>query len=170
MSCASCARPTSLIPYVLPTLSCICSCSVDLIYLLQIYLTVTPSSIHLKPYHPSMLPVPPTETTPSLPYPIQLVPVTKIQYYEQPQGPNIMGLFKNPMVLMLGFTGLMAFAMPKMLVRSDFPPPPLRMLICCCVCAMQASMDLDPEEAKEMAQMQQRIKGFQNTDWSEKYV
>ncbi|GHJ85203.1 hypothetical protein NliqN6_1605 [Naganishia liquefaciens] len=112
----------------------------------QIYLTVTPSSIHLKPYHPSMLPVPPTETTPSLPYPIQLVPVVKIQYYEQPQGANIMGLFKNPMVLMLGFTGLMAFAMPKML----------------------ASMDLDPEEAKEMAQMQQRIKGFQNTDWSEK--
>lgn len=31
-------------------------------------------------------------------------------------------------------------------------------------------MDLDPEEAKEMAQMQQRLKGFQNTDWSEKYV
>lgn len=81
-----------------------------------------------------------------------------------------MGLFKNPMVLMLGFTGLMAFAMPKMLVCSDFPPAPFRMLICYRVCAMQASMDLDPEEAKEMAQMQQRIKGFQNTDWSEKYV
>jgi hypothetical protein len=31
-------------------------------------------------------------------------------------------------------------------------------------------MDLDPEEAKEMAQMQQRLKGLQNTDWSEKYV
>ena len=81
-----------------------------------------------------------------------------------------MGLFKNPMVLMLGFTGLMAFAMPKMLVCSDFPAAPFRMLICYRVCAMQASMDLDPEEAKEMAQMQQRIKGFQNTDWSEKYV
>jgi hypothetical protein len=35
---------------------------------------------------------------------------------------------------------------------------------------IQASMDLDPEEAKEMQQMQQRLKGFQNTDWSEKYV
>jgi hypothetical protein len=82
------------------------------------YLTVTPSSIHLKPYHPSLLPVPPTETTPSLPYPIQIVPVVKIQYYEQPQGANIMGLLKNPMVLMLAFTGIMAFAMPKMLVCS----------------------------------------------------
>jgi hypothetical protein len=31
-------------------------------------------------------------------------------------------------------------------------------------------MELDPEEAQEMANMQQRIKGFQNTDWSEKCV
>ncbi|KAJ9125669.1 hypothetical protein QFC22_000631 [Naganishia vaughanmartiniae] len=57
-----------------------------------------------------------------------------------------MGLLKNPMVLMLGFTALMAIVMPKML----------------------AGMELDPEEAQEMANMQQRIKGFQNTDWSEK--
>ncbi|KAJ9092314.1 hypothetical protein QFC19_008748 [Naganishia cerealis] len=35
---------------------------------------------------------------------------------------------------------------------------------------MLANMELDPEEAKEMADMQQRIKGLQNTDWSEKYV
>lgn len=61
----------------------------------------------------------PTETTPSLPYPVHLVPVARIQYYEQPQGANIMGLLKNPMVLMLGFTGLMAFVMPKMLVRQS---------------------------------------------------
>ncbi|KAJ9128389.1 hypothetical protein QFC24_000682 [Naganishia onofrii] len=33
---------------------------------------------------------------------------------------------------------------------------------------MLANMELDPEEAQEMANMQQRIKGFQNTDWSEK--
>jgi hypothetical protein len=37
-----------------------------------------------------------------------------------------MGLFKNPMVLMLGFTGVMAFVMPKMLVRLPlFPLPSL---------------------------------------------
>ncbi|KAI5451862.1 hypothetical protein NCC49_001164 [Naganishia albida] len=111
-----------------------------------IYITVTNSSIHLQPYNPSHTPLTPTSTTSSLPYPIQLVPLARIQYYEQPQGANIMGLLKNPMVLMLAFTGIMAFVMPKML----------------------ANMDLDPEEAKEMAQMQQRLKGFQSTDWSEK--
>ncbi|KAJ9109331.1 hypothetical protein QFC21_000660 [Naganishia friedmannii] len=112
----------------------------------SIYLTITPTTIHLQPYHPARLPIPPTETTPSLAYPIQLAPLARVQYYEEPQGANIMGLLKNPMVLMLGFTAIMAFAMPKML----------------------ANMELDPEEAQEMANMQQRIKGFQNTDWSEK--
>lgn len=94
----------------------------------QIYITVTPSSIHLQPYHPSHTPTAPTETTPSLPYPIHLVPLARIQYYEQPQGANIMGLFKNPMVLMLGFTGVMAFVMPKMLVRPISSLPSSRLL------------------------------------------
>lgn len=88
----------------------------------QIYITVTNSSIHLQPYNPSHTPLTPTSTTPSLPYPIQLVPLARIQYYEQPQGANIMGLLKNPMVLMLAFTGIMAFVMPKMLVRPPISP------------------------------------------------
>jgi hypothetical protein len=33
-----------------------------------------------------------------------------------------MGLLKNPMVLMLGFTAVMAFVMPKMLVRCPSSP------------------------------------------------
>lgn len=55
-------------------------------------------------------------------------------------------MIKNPMVLMMIFTAVMAFGVPKMM----------------------ASMEIDPEMAKEVAEMREKAASFQNTDWSEK--
>jgi ER membrane protein complex subunit 7 len=55
-------------------------------------------------------------------------------------------MLKNPMVLMMVFTAIMAFGVPKMM----------------------ASMEIDPEMAKEVAEMREKAMNFQNTDWSEK--
>jgi hypothetical protein len=58
-------------------------------------------------------------------------------------GSNLLG-----MVLMLAFTGIMAFAAPKLL----------------------ESMEVDPEDAKSVKEMRDRLQSVHTTDWGEKYV
>ncbi|KAK1920964.1 hypothetical protein DB88DRAFT_501687 [Papiliotrema laurentii] len=104
--------------------------------------TIAESSIHAQPYIPSRLPLP--TSTPSMPLPIALVPHPE-DYYTAPQGVNILAMLKNPMVLMMLFSGVMMYALPK----------------------LTASMDLDPDMAKDMAETRKKMQGMQNMDFME---
>lgn len=45
-------------------------------------------------------------------------------YYVPPAGMNILQMLKSPMVLMMLFSGVMAFAVPKMTVSTSVPSLP----------------------------------------------
>ena len=54
-----------------------------------------------------------------LAHPLVVLPVGSAIYYEQPPSYNPLGMFKNPMVLILGVGALLMFAMPKMMANID---------------------------------------------------
>jgi ER membrane protein complex subunit 7 len=56
----------------------------------------------------------------TLPYPVTLSAVAKLDYYSQQQGFNIFEMFKNPMMLMMVFGAIMVFATPYLMVRYAF--------------------------------------------------
>lgn len=140
----------------------------------QLYLTVSnDDSVYVQPYHPLGTPLTrPSESPPSssaspssspgspsqppsyasLPYPIILHPnlrLSDVFYDASPSaGSNLLGMLKSPMVLMLIFTGIMAFAMPKIL----------------------ENLEVDPEDAKSVKEMRDRFQSVQTTDWGERYV
>eukprot|EP00742_Colponemidia_sp_Colp-10_P003485 GILJ01003712.1.p1 GENE.GILJ01003712.1~~GILJ01003712.1.p1 ORF type:complete len:233 (-),score=41.20 GILJ01003712.1:165-863(-) len=64
-----------------------------------------------------------------LQYPLLLLPSRPYEFFEKREEMSIVGLVKNPMVLMVGFSLLMMFALPKM------------------------QQNMDPEQLKEMQQM-----------------
>ncbi|CDS05025.1 hypothetical protein LRAMOSA07554 [Lichtheimia ramosa] len=51
--------------------------------------------------------------------PLELRAKAVANYFMQRQGFNVFGLFKNPMFLMLGVSGLMLLVMPKMMQNLD---------------------------------------------------
>ena len=54
------------------------------------------------------------------PYPFVLEPRGTVQYFDQHEQISISGMiFRNPMVLMMLFMGLMSYAMPKMMENMD---------------------------------------------------
>lgn len=53
-----------------------------------------------------------------LPYPIKLTPRHRNNFFIPPQSFNIVGMFQNPMMLMMVFGGGMMLAMPYLMVRS----------------------------------------------------
>ncbi|KAI8099069.1 uncharacterized protein BX664DRAFT_320315 [Halteromyces radiatus] len=55
----------------------------------------------------------------ALPHPFVLRAKAEADYFVERQGFNVIGMFKNPMFLMLGFSGLMMLVMPKMLQNLD---------------------------------------------------
>ncbi|KAI7868145.1 hypothetical protein BDF14DRAFT_1796773 [Spinellus fusiger] len=63
-------------------------------------------------------------------HPLEIRSLAKADYFIEKQNFQIMGILKNPMFLMLGFSGLIMFVMPKMM------------------------KSLDPEAMKEMAESQ----------------
>ncbi|OCF42370.1 hypothetical protein I317_03745 [Kwoniella heveanensis CBS 569] len=105
---------------------------------------ITPTfSIHVQTYNPTRKALPPT--TASLAHPLILSAVGKEDYFMPKGGMNILGMLKNPMVLMMLFSGIMMYALPK----------------------LTASMaDMDPEMAKEMAETRKKMQGVQNMDWA----
>jgi hypothetical protein len=56
-------------------------------------------------------------STISLPYPITLVPRSKNVYFVPRESFNLIGMFQNPMMLLMVLTGVMVFAMPYITVR-----------------------------------------------------
>ncbi|KAI9472217.1 MAG: hypothetical protein EXX96DRAFT_583287 [Benjaminiella poitrasii] len=69
----------------------------------------------------------------SVEYPLEVQAKTEAEYFMIRQGFNLMGMFKNPMFLMLGFSGLMLFVMPKM---------------------MNSLQNMDPEASQEFSKSQ----------------
>ncbi|KAI8334280.1 hypothetical protein BC941DRAFT_432564 [Chlamydoabsidia padenii] len=55
----------------------------------------------------------------SIPHPFVLRAKADADYFMERQGFNVMGMFKNPMFLMLGFSAIMMLVMPKMLKNLD---------------------------------------------------
>ncbi|WVQ79159.1 hypothetical protein IAT38_001255 [Cryptococcus sp. DSM 104549] len=104
--------------------------------------TIPSYSIHVQASFPSRQPLP--VSSPSLPNPLVVQPLAKEDYFIPKGGMNVMGLLKNPMVLMMVFSGVMLYGLPKIM----------------------ANMDVDPEMAKEMAETRQRMQGMQNMDWA----
>jgi hypothetical protein len=58
----------------------------------------------------------------NLPYPIILVPRQVNSYYVPPETFNLLGMFKNPMMLMMVAGGVMLFGLPYLTVRRRVLP------------------------------------------------
>lgn len=52
-------------------------------------------------------------------YPLVLYPFAKYQYFMPRRGFSLFGMLKNPMVLMMLFSGVMMYVMPKMMEGLD---------------------------------------------------
>ncbi len=94
------------------------------------------------------------------PYPIQLQAHSEWEYFNKREAFKIFSLLKNPMVLMMGFSVIMMFALPKVilwfliytyitiiiiLIRATYHPPPP---------PVQLMDNVDPETKKELETMQ----------------
>ena len=53
------------------------------------------------------------------PYPVELTPHLKAQYFEERESPGLHTLFANPMLLMMLFTGGLVMFMPKLMDGLD---------------------------------------------------
>jgi hypothetical protein len=68
--------------------------------------------------HPYVLGTPFNPVSPIiLPYPITLIARSKNSYFVPRESFNVVGMFQNPMMLIMVFTGVMMFAMPYIMVR-----------------------------------------------------
>jgi hypothetical protein len=75
----------------------------------------------IRPHYPGTPLNPPVAAT--LPYPIILHPRQKSSFFIPPEFFDPMHMLKNPMILMMGATALMAIGLPWMLVSTfdQFP-------------------------------------------------
>ncbi|KAI0704885.1 hypothetical protein BC835DRAFT_705590 [Cytidiella melzeri] len=71
----------------------------------------------IRPYTPGtpLSPVAPV----TLPYPITLAALSKLDYYTQQQAFNLLGMFQSPMMLMMLFGGVMVFITPYLMKNMD---------------------------------------------------
>ncbi|KAI9364625.1 hypothetical protein BD770DRAFT_378576 [Pilaira anomala] len=69
----------------------------------------------------------------SVSYPLDIQAKAVSEYFMERQGFSVMGMFKNPMFLMMGVSAIMMFFMPKL---------------------MKQMQEMDPEGAKEISQSQ----------------
>jgi len=97
-----------------------------------------------------------------LPNGLVVRPLGVQDYFEKRQQMSILSLFMNPMVLIMGFTLLMGFAMPKLMEVSNVCLRIARARVC--VCAKRGPnaprpQSLDPKELEEMQRMQAKSHG-----------
>ncbi len=55
----------------------------------------------------------------SVPYPLKLAPITRLNYFVEREKFDITSYLKNPMVLIIGLSAVMMFIMPKMVENMD---------------------------------------------------
>lgn len=89
---------------------------IQLIVLVQLRVDVKPSdpTPEIRPYVLGT-PFNPASSV-SLPYPINLVPHSKNAYFIPRESFNLVGMFQNPMMMIMVFTGVLMFAMPYIMV------------------------------------------------------
>lgn len=71
---------------------------------------------HLQLVLPGKSPLPSSSGS-SLPHPLQISPLGQEDYYTARSGVDVLGMLKSPLVLMMLFSGVMMFALPKLMVR-----------------------------------------------------
>jgi len=71
----------------------------------------------IRPYLPGTPLSPPSPVT--LSYPITLTPRVKHDYFVAPESFNLVGMFQNPMMMIMLFTGVMMLAMPYIMKNMD---------------------------------------------------
>lgn len=85
---------------------------------LRIDIPPSHSTPEVRPYAPGTPLNPPTSYL--LPYPILLTPRAKNEYFIPREGFNLIGMFQNPMMLMMGFAAVMMLGMPYIMVSAAF--------------------------------------------------
>lgn len=89
-------------------------CSVTVIT--QLRVDVTPTDIE-PTIHPFIIGTPFNSVSSiTIPYPLTLIPRSKNAWFVPREGFNLVGMFQNPMMLIMVFTGVMMFAMPYIMV------------------------------------------------------
>jgi len=71
-----------------------------------------------------------------------------------------MGMLKSPMVLMMLFSGVMMYAMPKLQVRPLFATLGEMLKL------QDALADMDPESAQDVAEARKKVEAMKSMDWS----
>ncbi|CAL1695997.1 unnamed protein product [Somion occarium] len=71
----------------------------------------------VRPYVPGTPLSPPSPVT--LPYPITLIPRARYDYYTPQESFNLVGMFQNPMMLLMLGTGVLMLAMPYIMKNMD---------------------------------------------------
>lgn len=86
----------------------------------------------MTPHNPSKVPPFALDALPaanlSLPYPLALRSVAPEEFFDARKGFEVGGLLKNPMILMMGLSAVLMFALPYITVRPGLsllrlPPP-----------------------------------------------
>lgn len=86
----------------------------------------------------------------SLDYPFELRAKATANYFTTPQKFNLLGMFKNPMFLMIGFSAVMMLVLPKMMANMGNA----RYDRVFRICISKLNRYVDPEMMKEMNQAQ----------------
>ncbi len=100
---------------------------------------------------------------------MRLTPKALEEFYTDARGLNIFGMLKSPMVLMMLFSGIMMFAVPKLMV-SGAPVPSNFITEHRRAHPAQANLEVDPEMAAEIAESRKRVQGLQNGDFMSRWV
>ncbi|KAL7435366.1 hypothetical protein ACHAXM_004610 [Skeletonema potamos] len=90
----------------------------------------------------------------AMPHPLELTAHASYEYYEKRQGFSIFSIFKNPMILMMIFTGGMLFLMPKMM--EDMDPEQKEM--------MQKQLEFQQDPSKMLTNMLKGLTGVGDDD------
>lgn len=94
-----------------------------------------------------------------LPHPIKLVPRQRNSYFVPAQSFDIMGMFQNPMMLMMVVGGGMMFALPYITVRILSNP----LVINPDALVTPSQKNLDPAVMKDVEETQAKIHAMQNS-------
>lgn len=116
--------------------------------------------IEIRPF-PAGTPFSPNPPNPLLAYPIKLSASHRKNYFTPRESFDLVSMFKNPMMLMMLFAGVMIFVLPKAMVRI-FTPQTISCMLYSDpnLCASQENMD--PELVKDVTQRQDRLMNIQN--------
>ncbi|ORX36339.1 hypothetical protein BD324DRAFT_628397 [Kockovaella imperatae] len=89
-------------------------------YIMESFLVTINETIHIQPYHVARAPLP--LSVPSFPHPIQMKAFHKEDYFTSPPSFQLLAMLKNPMVLLMIFSGIMMFGLPKLNEMLDADP------------------------------------------------